>query len=128
MLLLQFLVSFACAWGSSHYAEKRGRNEVVWFVLGALFGVLSVALLFWLPDLKKPSKNGDIEITPITIKKGSNHSEMGWYYLDNEHKQHGPVSFSRILDLAKVGDLKKESFVWHANLTDWTKLTDLENV
>ncbi len=45
MLALFILIFFGCSWACAVIVHQKGRNPVVWFVLGAMFGFAAVVAL-----------------------------------------------------------------------------------
>jgi len=47
------IAAFICA----YVAKEKNRNVAMWAVLGGVFGLFTLAVLVFLPTLKKPSLN-----------------------------------------------------------------------
>ena len=70
----------------------------------------NIALFF---DKKKVSE----EQTPASFPPLVDQHD--WYYLDEEHKQHGPVAYSQIKAL------DEETYIWHEGMQAWTLKKDI---
>lgn len=46
IILIWFIFAIAC----SLIAEKKGYNQIIWFLLGVLFGIFSLGVIIFLPD------------------------------------------------------------------------------
>jgi len=103
---------------SAFMAFRRGKNPYLWFFIGALFGLLGIFALF-LPSFqkKKPRAMGPLFKTSIVgpINKF-------WYYLDESHKQVGPVSLYALKKAWEGKQIHEKTFVWHEELEDWKML------
>ena len=139
-----FLMGGICA----YQAKQRGRNPLAWFAIGLLFGILGLILLFLLKPLnaaylKRPmiiiSKTG----SPFSFKKAAepaNQSVTGeipflpviapelqhltkehkmWYYLDEENKRFGPMSFHALHGAWQEGAVTRTTYVWNEDFDGW---------
>jgi len=102
---------------TAYLAKKRGRNPYAWFFIGYFLALLGLFLVLILPKVKEkkePSK------TPPVI------TDTLWYYLDKDHKQHGPVSQIWLDKEIAERRLDENTYVWNENLKDWEKVKDLK--
>ncbi len=116
---------------ASHFAKLRGRNPRTWFILGFVFGLIGLAVLFVLPSLKKKKHPQALQQTPPAspaaplIKKpaievlDATHANKLWYYLDESHQQYGPMSINALSQAWEAGKVKPHTYVWNEHLTDW---------
>lgn len=116
---------------ASRFARHKGRNPRAWFILGFLFGLLGLLVLFLLPPVKQKARAQMLPQTPVSpspspfVKKiliealDSNHSDKLWYYLDENQKQLGPMSLQALSDAWTQGKVRTNTFVWNENLSDW---------
>jgi len=118
------LVSSAAGLISSYLAYRRGKNPLLWFLVGALFGLFGVFALFFSGYIKKkpPTPVAKV-IEPKPYLFGP--ANKFWYYLDASGTQVGPVSYNGMTTAWKDGTVPVTAFVWHEDLTDWKTLQDL---
>lgn len=111
-------------------AEKRGRNPWFWCFVGVMFWPALLALLV-LPDLndelEEPTGRMAREVhaafdEATTVLADDYFSSHVWYYLDESHKEEGPVEFSFIRDLWTRKQLTEASYLWHEGMADWKPL------
>ena len=125
-LLLGFLNAFVCA----HFAKKRGRNPYYWFISGALFGLLALGTLFLLPSRKKA--NAELKMAlpqpPQLQALSPTQTSKFWYYLDQEKKQFGPMSFDGLARAWREGDLSAQNLVWNEELENWKPFDEVINI
>jgi hypothetical protein len=124
-LLLGLIIAFMC----SHFAKKRGRNPLHWFIWGALFGVFALVTLFLLP-LKKRAASVAAPLpasAPSPLLQVAAPTQMGklWYYLDQQRQQCGPVSFDGLNKQWADGKLQLHSLVWNDELENWKRLEEV---
>ena len=109
---------------TAYIAHRKERNPLPWFFVGFIFGLIGLLFFFFLPRAKKKE-------TPITLQKiGPQPYLFGpadkfWYFLDKDHAQVGPMSYSALSDHWKKGSIHPTTFVWHEELTDWKPLQEL---
>lgn len=93
-------------------AKKRGRSEKAWFFLCFFFGLLGLAVLFFLKPLKK-----EIVVEAVPEEEGP---RVLWYYLDGENKQIGPVS-----EGALKRNLEEAAYIWNETMDAWARPDEL---
>lgn len=142
-MLLSFILLLIIAALTAYYASKKGRNTMIWFVLGLLLGVFAPLILLFLPKLK-PEGDGlptmtlskpdpyntlfpEIPPTPDDQKLKEEENKL-WYYLDQEHIQIGPVSAYALRELWNRGRLDLNSYVWSEGMANWEKVDDLPDL
>lgn len=142
-------ISLACA--CAFLAKWQGRNTPLWFILGLLFPVIALILLFLLPlpikggRKKTPLFNQRPQTTNQTEKKGqktggvviditppdpfkevkTDIASTCWYYLEKGHEQRGPMSFEAFKRAWKEGRITPTTYVWNESLTEWKLFSEL---
>lgn len=53
-------------------------------------------------------------------------SEHNQFYYENNGKNSGPVSQDEIIELAKNGDIHRDTLIWRQGYEDWKKLSESE--
>lgn len=115
--------------------SKRGRKPIPWFFLGFFFGLLALLILFCIP------KKQSLSLEPILLKGNISHPltpttptiqieslpmiREFWYFLDQDHKQVGPVSFQGLKNNYLEGKISNSSYVWNGQLDNWERLEAL---
>lgn len=131
--LISIALSILIAWFCGYHARRRGRNPTIWFVAGAIFGIFALITLFIFPVRKAQDKreNMDMPIDP-TIPKIPTlmpifplHKEKLWYYLDEQKKQFGPMSFDRLNKVWSDGAIREHTFVWNEAMENWQPFKDV---
>lgn len=120
---------------TAHFAAKRGRSPINWFLIGALLGIMGLLLLFLLPNLatgKSLEKSSAAQTTanqPMSFDQPNTVSEYKrkkWFYLDNTHAQQGPVDFEKLMPAWKNKEISGQTFVWSEGMADWKKIEELQ--
>lgn len=107
---------------SAYLAHRRGKNPIIWFLVGCLFGLFGIfAFLFFTPKKRQTQSSPVVEAQPYLFGP----SDKFWYYLDAANTQVGPMSYDGLSNGWKQGKIPVNSLVWHEELTDWTPLQDL---
>lgn len=141
-LFLSFLVLLIIASLTAYYANRKGRNPVLWFIIGVLFGIFAPLILMLFPPVK--NKESDQELPTMTILnpdpslqyapetppspselKRQQEEDKLWYYLDQDHQQMGPVSIIALRELWNRGQLELNSYVWSEGMQQWEKVDNL---
>lgn len=115
---------------SAFLAKKRGKNPVLWFFLGMLFGIFGLIFLFF--SRPTPSRSPRAQAQPkndpntidITPKVDSAAKETFWYYLDPDNTQQGPMSFDGLVRAFREGKLSGNTYVWNETLDNWKPLSE----
>ncbi|SRR5690349_801347 len=120
-LLIGIFNAFLCA----HFAKKRGRNPLYWFIGGALFGLFALGILFLLP-IRKIAAQVKTEIhAPLLQALFPAQAGKLWYYLDQEKQQYGPMSLDALGRAWNEGKLHVHSLVWNEDLESWKRLEEV---
>jgi len=126
-LLFAFLVQQA--------AKIRGRSTKLWFVLGLLFGIFALIALYLMPA---KAMNNEPQLKPVMQSSAFPPPENSddqdafipqpqaqksyWYFIDQEKKMNGPMSFDRFCTKYNQGKILTNSYVWTENMPDWQHL------
>lgn len=131
-LFLSFFLLLIISGLTAYYADKKGRNPFIWFVIGILISVLAPIILFFLPSLKdqkEESKQTKPTVlpppTPISTPIMNADEDKLWYYLDKDHNQYGPVSLIALKELWDRGQLELNSYVWTESMEKWDRVDNL---
>jgi hypothetical protein len=130
LLLLPFILLTAFA--AAYFAKLKGRDPILWFVIGFLFTIPALILLYLLPDSNESDvtmtvSEPDPSLTPSptkVIERLPDENKL-WYYLDQEHEQMGPVSVVALRDLWNTGLLEPGSLVWTEGMSKWETIEEL---
>ena len=139
-MLLSFVLLLIIASFTSYYANRKGRNPAIWFVLGVLLGIFAPLILLFLPKVKqegdglptmtfsKPDPSlSHLPPSPPSSEEAIRQQEENklWYYLDQDHQQIGPVSIVALRELWNRGKLDLNQFVWSEGMEKWEKVDTL---
>jgi len=122
-MVISFVLLLILGAMTAVFAERRGRDPWIWFFVGMLLGLLGLLLLFILPPAVKTKD----EKPPTTQPEPQQTlPEKLWYYLDQQHAQHGPVPLSQLKDLMAKNELSAASYVWSEGMETWKKIGELK--
>jgi hypothetical protein len=137
-MILSFALLLIIASFTAYYANRKGRNALLWFIIGVLLGVFAPLILLFFPSVtNEESKNGILAKTisssdpsPESIHdtdelKQKEEENKLWYYLDQNHQQMGPVSVIALRELWKRGLLELNYYVWSDGMEKWEKVDNL---
>lgn len=122
---------------TSKLAEQRGRNPYVWFMIGALAGILGIAALFLLDYIQPVQKEDEKETAPKELESDLppppqekiNPLELGvWYFVDQDKKQRGPLDFTDMFITWEDGRIPSDALVWHESFADWKHLSECRKI
>jgi hypothetical protein len=127
--LLTILLSLSLAWGCSHFAKKRGRNPMNWFIAGLFFGIFALLALFLMPirrpeEIKKPDQKSLSPEPPLAVLQPDHIGKL-WYFIDKEKKQLGPMSLDALSQAWKEGKVGDKTFVWNEAMDNWRHFQDV---
>jgi len=122
-----YLVVWTCQGAlNAYFAQKRGRDPIIWFVIGLFIGLFGILALFLLPTLSKSEieeNEIELEVKPIQTP---NYKSLQWFYLDVDHAQHGPVTYDMLQSNFNQDIITEDTYVWSEEMTDWQKVKDLD--
>lgn len=127
---------------TGHFAKQRGRDPVIWFLIGIFLGLLGLLLLFIMPVVsdaeQKESMEGASQSSSSLFEESFHEEEPAklkhdflikdWFYLDETRKQLGPVSFDIIKGAWKEGKIGPSTFLWSEGMENWKKLENLHEM
>ena len=102
---------------AAYIAHKKGRNPYLWFPIGCFFGIFGIlGVIFIKPALVKNQPQA------LTKPAARRLPHFLWYYLDEQSKQHGPMSSNALEEELNQGKLSLSSYVWREGMAEWQKL------
>lgn len=123
---------------TAHFAKQRGRDPVIWFLVGIFFGLLGLLLLFILPVASDQSQLAEQapEVNSLASSKNEDKPSLphpnppdylvkDWFYLDGASKQQGPVTFDTLRRIWQEGKIGWSSYVWCEGMESWKRLEEL---
>lgn len=118
-ILIGLFNAILCA----HYAKKRGRSPLHWFIWGAFFGLIALATLFLLPRQKVASPIVVLkQKTPVLEPVSPSQANILWYYLDCDKNQQGPMSLAALSKAFHLEEIQRQTYVWNEELDGWKYL------
>lgn len=131
--MILFLACLVIGAVTAYFAYQRGRDPVIWFMLGMFLGILGLILLFLLPPLHgedlqlEGEEEHPIESQKEMILQNASHEYLikDWFYLDSTHQQQGPVRFEDLRNIWEEGSISGKSYVWCEGMGDWKKIEEL---
>lgn len=138
-LFVEIVIPLLMGGIAAYIAKNRGRNPVVWFFVGVIFGLLGIIVLFLLPKVEPIPSNffgvrhgKDPHTIEVAVTEVPNPifelRQKEWYWLDADHKQLGPISFVELQDLWKKGTVTAKSYVWSAGMEQWRQIEEIEEM
>jgi hypothetical protein len=141
-MLLSFILLLIIASLTAYYASRKGRNPLLWFIIGILLGIFAPLILLFFPAVKNnvtdngmptmtvsPPDHAHQQLsqpppTPAELKRQQEEEKL-WYYLDQNHQQVGPVSVVALRELWHRGQLELNNYVWTDGMEQWEKVDNL---
>ena len=137
-LILGFVILLAISCFTANYAAKKGRNPFVWFITTLFLGLIAPLIVYFLPPLNGESGEDPKSLVsnpliapsavPEKIPAPDESNSMAnrlWYYLDENHRQYGPVSLIALKEKWDTAGLNLNSYVWSEGMEKWEKVNDL---
>lgn len=128
--IILFLSCFGLGWAAYRLAQIRGRDPIVWFFLGMLFGLLGILVLYCLPKPKEKEKvQADLppiekpSIVPLVID-----APKEWFFVDKSKTRHGPVDFSILKSKWTNQTIDPFTYVWSEGMQTWKKIEELPDI
>jgi hypothetical protein len=119
---LAWLLWVVSACVCAHYAKKRGRHPFGWLLIGFLFPLPGLVILFILPK-KTPKPLQKQEAAPPAPEPIALQPPEGfhpfWYYLDPNNQQFGPMSFNALEKAWNEGMVTPNTYIWNEAMENW---------
>lgn len=123
-ILINFLIAILIGSLTAYFADSRGRNPVAWFFIGMFFGILGFLSLFIFPKITDDTSKESVELAEQIAPRLSDK----WFYLDEAHKQFGPVTLSEFVELCKEKKIIPSTYVWTDGMHEWKRLETLNDL
>lgn len=138
-LFLSIVLWILLGWVTSYFAQQRGRDPLIWFLIGMLLGLIGLLLLFILPPVEEesgaqsPSEEAELSGEPKMVvemldEKSLPFQHLNWFYMDLDHKQIGPISFKQLKDTWMENKVGPGTFVWSEQMSNWKKIEELPDL
>lgn len=136
MQIISLIVLWLClGTATAYFANQRGRDPIVWFMLGMLLGFFGLLLVFLLPPLAEEEPAVEAEYALLEqrgeLSFGLSNQDFlvkDWFYYDHKQIRQGPVSFDKLKGLWKDGFLNEESYIWSEGMENWIRLEEVQNL
>lgn len=135
-MFFSFIIWLLIGAATSYFANQRGRDPFIWFMIGMFLGLLGLLLVFLMPSLE--SREQDSEDLEEHIIESAQDSELlsnvqeyllkDWFYLDAMRQQQGPVGFEALKTVWGEGNLSEESYVWCEGMDQWKKVEEIPDL
>jgi GYF domain 2 len=118
---------------TAYFANQRGRDPFVWFMLGMLLGFLGLLLLFLLPVGQEEKQAVEAEYSLLESKEKIHLTSplqplaKDWYYYDESRCQQGPIDLAKLRQLWSTQQIKKETYLWSAGMSEWKKMYEIND-
>lgn len=119
---------------TAYFANQRGRDPLIWFMIGMLLGIFGFLLLFLLPPVTEEGTVDEAEevyeakAEPTHRYATHEYLIKDWYYYDHDRTRQGPIRFEKLKDLWKDSEINEESFVWSEGMNDWQKIENVPSL
>jgi hypothetical protein len=137
-LFFWLLMGFSTA----YFAQQRGRNPYLWFIIGIFFGLLGLLFVFLLPVVNADGSGSGFEEKDIIKGEDSSGDSpdffapskshdffiKDWFYLDSQSKQYGPISFDLLKKLVEEEKIQRSSYVWCVGMTGWKRIEEFDEL
>ncbi|MBS4170803.1 MULTISPECIES: DUF4339 domain-containing protein [unclassified Neochlamydia] len=136
-MMVSFFLLFFLAAFSAYVAKQRGRDPLIWFMLGILLGIFSLILLFVLKPFENDQTGPKNKIEENAIPKYETLAEdrgevseenKEWFYLDQAHRQQGPIYFRELYTLWLDNKITSLTYVWSEGMADWQRINELPKI
>lgn len=132
-LFLSIAFYFLIGGATAYIAKQRGRDPIIWFIIGLFLGIFGILLLFILPPVveegqqtnEPPAVNSSTFQAPAITH---DYLVKDWYYYDGERTRQGPIRFEELRELWKASQINEESFVWSDGMSGWQKIEQVQNL
>jgi GYF domain 2 len=132
-MIISFIIWVLIGAATSYFAKQRNRDPALWFFIGMLLGLIGLVILFILPVVDTPKESEKIAGSDPVHKlpqfiEPPDFALKVWFFLDNERKQQGPISFSVVRTMWQQNKLHNESVVWCEGMHTWCKVNEIPNL
>ena len=134
-IFLTIVLWLSVGTATAYFAQQRGRDPLIWFMIGMLLGLMGLLLLFLLPPVAEEESSEEAEYKALEEKISAEPTPPAheclikdWYYYDKSRQRHGPVRFEMLKHLWHDGALHSDSYVWCEGMDKWTKIEENQSL
>ncbi len=131
-LFLTIALCLIISAATAHFANQRGRDPLIWFMLGMLLGLFGLLLLFLLPIVEEENSEESPTIEqkrkPQPLSATHDYLVKDWFYYDRNREMQGPIRFEKLKELWKNAEINEGSFIWTEGMAEWQKLEEVHGL
>jgi hypothetical protein len=131
-MLLSFVIWLLIGGATAYFAQQRGRDPFIWFMIGMFLGLLGLLLVFLLPSLEEPDQEAEGHeehlVESQVPAKTHDYLIKDWFYLDALRQQQGPMRFEILKKIWEQGSISENSYVWCEGMKQWEKIENLPDL
>jgi GYF domain 2 len=124
-IFLTIVLCLIIGGATAYFANQRGRDPLIWFMLGLLLGLFGLLLLFLLPPGSEQTTEGEKAETRAPPGESHEYLIKEWYYYDREKNQKGPIRFEKLKELWMNAEIGEDSYVWSEGMPGWKKIEEV---
>ncbi len=122
-LIVTLIFSTFVGISTGYLANMRGREPIIWGLVGFFFGLFGLIALMLFPNLSKKEQEKAIELVVEPVVPEQQLKE--WYYLEGA-EQKGPIEYSTLKDLWGEKTISSTTYVWSEGMEEWKTVQECQ--
>lgn len=146
MSVFSVLVLSSTAFGvlTAMVAKKKGRNTILWFLVGFSFGLIGLLVAWKLSPVNTDpkAKSATIPIREVrseaaspadqpypseNVKRIPTSLSIQWYYINADLDTVGPLKVDELRKHLHDNKLDASTYIWCEEFVDWMQISEFQN-
>lgn len=125
-------------------AKNKGRNPILWFLVGFSFGIIGLFVAYRMSSLSADSKSkpapvpvreahseatspADQPFPTENVKRIPTNLSIQWYYINANLDTVGPLKLGELRKHINENKLDDSTYIWCEEFSDWMQISEFQN-
>ncbi len=124
-MIISIIFWAACGLTCAVWAEKKGKNPYLWFLVGLFFSVAGVVIAYFKLRHKTPLQPAKQLPDRFPVSENYGKTRL-WFIIEKNNEVSGSMSFYALKKKFDEKLIDESTYVWTEALPDWQRLGTVE--
>ena len=124
-MIISIIFWAACGLTCAVWAEKKGKNPYLWFLVGLFFSVAGVVIAYFKLRRKTPINPAKKQPDRFPLSENYGKTRL-WFIIEKNNEVSNSMSFYALKKKFDEKLIDESTYVWMEALPDWQRLGTVE--